>query len=288
MGRISTNLIGQKFGLLTVIGKAEKDKWGHMQWQCTCDCGGSKVVKSGDIGSRINSCGCLNHASGDKSKTWKGGKVATNCANPSCNKIIEKFPSLLAPYKKSYCSTKCRTEAKGWNNKPPQPVIVQCSYCNKDIGITPCHVIAYKKHFCKGGECKSAWCSENFIGAANPNYRGGTPEMRIIRKRIAASMRKAIRLDKAGRRWESLVEYNMQSLINHLKSTIPLGYSWENDFINGNGILHIDHKRPMSSFSFTTAEDEEFKRCFALDNLQLLPALENMQKSAKLNYQMLI
>ncbi len=112
--------------------------------------------------------------------------------------------------------------------------------------------------------------------------------MRKIRRRIGAAMRKAIRQEKAGRRWESLVEYSMADLIDRLKVTIPQGYSWEKDFIDGKGVLHIDHKKPMSSFSFEKAEDEEFKRCFSLDNLQLLPAIENMRKSGKLNYQITI
>ena len=51
------------------------------------------------------------------------------------------------------------------------------------------------------------------------------------------------------------------------------------------GVLHIDHMKPMSAFRFETAEDDNFKQCFALENLQLLPAIENMRKSAKLNYQ---
>lgn len=285
MGRALTNLIGQKFGRLTVISKAENDKWGHAQWQCSCDCGGSKIVKSGDIGSRINSCGCLNHSFGEKSKTWKGGKIETNCANPLCNKIITKHPSLLKPYKKSYCSHECRTAIKGWNYRPPQKVTVQCSYCEKAIETIPCKAIMYEKHFCKGTDCFARWRSDNTKGESNANYHGGIPEMRIIRKRIAAAMRKAIRQEKAGRTWESLVEYSMADLIDRLKETIPDGYSWENDFINGKGVLHIDHMKPMSSFRFETAEDDNFKQCFALENLQLLPAIENMKKSAKLNYQ---
>jgi hypothetical protein len=96
-------------------------------------------------------------------------------------------------------------------------------------------------------------------------------------------MRKAIRQAKGGRSWESLVEYSMTDLIDRLKLTIPKGYSWESDFINGKGVLHIDHVKPMSSFNFKTAEDDDFKRCFAIDNLQLLPAIDNMKKSAKLN-----
>jgi len=35
-------------------------------------------------------------------------------------------------------------------------------------------------------------------------------------------MRKAIRQEKAGRTWESLVEYSMADLIDRLKATVPM------------------------------------------------------------------
>ncbi|MBT7082094.1 MAG: hypothetical protein HN929_11645 [Chloroflexi bacterium] len=95
-------------------------------------------------------------------------------------------------------------------------------------------------------------------------------------------MRKAIKQKKAGRHWEELVDYTLEDLTKHLKSTIPDGYTWEDDFVNGDNVLHIDHITPMSAFNFESASHVDFKRCFALDNLQLLPAIENMQKSAKL------
>lgn len=74
-------------------------------------------------------------------------------------------------------------------------------------------------------------------------------------------------------------DYDVDMLARHLKKTMPKGYAWQ-DFLNG--ALHIDHKIPVSAFNFKTPEDIDFKRCWALKNLQLLPARENMIKSSKL------
>lgn len=53
------NLIGKRFGRLTVIDFAGLDKCGHAQWLCECDCG-NRVVKLGTNLKRglTTSCGC--------------------------------------------------------------------------------------------------------------------------------------------------------------------------------------------------------------------------------------
>jgi hypothetical protein len=285
----SKDLTGKKFGLLTVTEKAGKDKHGHILWKCECDCGGTKIVKSGDLGRGIKSCGCLKHRSGPGNSNWKGGKIEVKCANPGCDKTKMIHPS--HEYDKSYCSDKCRSEhysqlRTGSNNpRYKDKIKVACAYCGNEKEIIPAHYErnATKQFFCHGTGCYGKWCSENRNGKANPNYHGGTPEKRKIRKRIAAAMRKAIREKKAGRHWEELVDYNLEDLTKHLKSTLPEGYSWEDDFVNGDNILHIDHVIPMSAFNFDLPTHMDFKKCFALNNLQLLPAIENMQKSARLN-----
>jgi hypothetical protein len=53
--------------------------------------------------------------------------------------------------------------------------------------------------------------------------------------------------------------------------------TWENY-----GKWHIDHKRPIASFNFTSYEDPEFKECWALNNLQPMWAKENMSKGNKI------
>jgi len=280
------DLTGKRFGMLTVNKRAGKDKWGHILWECICDCGGLKITMPGDLGRRIKSCGCLIHVTGKDHPTWKGGKVKVQCSRPGCNQSKMIYPS--SKYLTTYCSEECRIEHRAWiksgeeNPKYKEKVKVHCSQCGKPIEIYPCMDSCYKDHFCKGTDCLPKWKSENLKGKANPNYNGGTPEKRKIRKRIAAAMRKAIRQEKAGRHWEDLVDYSLEDLIKRLKATVPDGYTWEDDFVNGNNVLHIDHITPMSAFNFESAEDMDFKRCFALKNLQLLPAIENMQKSAKI------
>lgn len=71
------DLIGQRFGRLTVIAKSEKrDKSGWVQWICRCDCGNEIVVNSGNLKKEnTKSCGCLftETMSSDKNPMWKGG-----------------------------------------------------------------------------------------------------------------------------------------------------------------------------------------------------------------------
>ncbi|MBQ8551426.1 MAG: hypothetical protein IJ428_01275 [Clostridia bacterium] len=53
------SLIGQKFGMLTVIGQALSTEKGHRRWICKCDCGTEKVVLGSNLkrGTTV-SCGC--------------------------------------------------------------------------------------------------------------------------------------------------------------------------------------------------------------------------------------
>ena len=92
--------------------------------------------------------------------------------------------------------------------------------------------------------------------------------------------RKSIKSKKGGRHWESLVGYNLTDLIYRLKKTMPVGYTWK-DYLSGE--LHIDHIIPVSVFNFTRPEHTDFKRCWALSNLRLLPAKENLIKHNKLD-----
>ena len=96
-----------------------------------------------------------------------------------------------------------------------------------------------------------------------------------LKNKISRAMRKSLKGNKNGRPWEKLVDYTIDNLINRLKQTIPKGYTW-NDFLQGK--LHIDHIVPVSAHNFTKSEHADFKRCYALSNLQLLSAEENRIK----------
>jgi hypothetical protein len=100
-----------------------------------------------------------------------------------------------------------------------------------------------------------------------------------LSNRISRSIRHTIKDNKNGKHWESLVGYTTNDLIKHLQKTIPKGYTWQ-DFMEGK--LHIDHIIPISVFNFTKPEHIDFKRCWSLKNLRLLPAEENLKKNNKL------
>ena len=99
---------------------------------------------------------------------------------------------------------------------------------------------------------------------------------------IGKSLRRtgSIKSNKNGRHWETLMGYTLNDLIKRLQKTIPEGYTWID---TKNGKLHIDHIIPISAFNFTRPEHTDFKRCWSLENLRLLPAKENLIKNAKLD-----
>ena len=113
--------------------------------------------------------------------------------------------------------------------------------------------------------------------------------MEYLKYRVNSNIHKAIwkslKGNKMGRRWESLVNYTLNDLKKRLNKTMPEDNTW-NDFMEGN--LHIDHILPIKLFQFKTPEDKEFKQCWSLYNLRLLPAKENLSKNANITNPILL
>jgi len=88
-----------------------------------------------------------------------------------------------------------------------------------------------------------------------------------------------LKAKKGGHRWQDLVGYNAEDLKKHLESQFKNDMNWENHSLFG---WHIDHIIPISSFNYSSFEDEDFKRCWALKNLQPLWGIDNIMKSNKM------
>ena len=73
-----------------------------------------------------------------------------------------------------------------------------------------------------------------------------------------------------------ILGYQPQQLINHLEIQFKDGMSWDNY-----GEWHVDHKLPITYFKFNDVTDDEFKRCWSLENLQPMWGSENISKSNK-------
>jgi hypothetical protein len=72
--------------------------------------------------------------------------------------------------------------------------------------------------------------------------------------------------------------YTMVELKFHLENKFDKNMSWANYGI----YWHIDHIYPQSLLPYTSMSDDNFKICWALDNLRPLEKTENLKKSNKL------
>ena len=68
--------------------------------------------------------------------------------------------------------------------------------------------------------------------------------------------------------------YVLKDLIKHLENLFDKNMNWDN---YGN-YWSIDHIKPQSLFNFTSTEEQSFKDCWALDNLQPLEKITNIRK----------
>jgi len=100
-----------------------------------------------------------------------------------------------------------------------------------------------------------------------------------IQRRMSRAIRAATKSKgiKKNGSWQYLVGYGAEELKEHLEKQFTPEMTWENH----GSYWHIDHIRPKSWFNFTSTDDPEFKKCWALDNLQPLPKNINFKKSNK-------
>ena len=74
-----------------------------------------------------------------------------------------------------------------------------------------------------------------------------------------------------------VLQYTPEELIKHLELQFKDDMIWENY-----GEWHVDHIKPISSFNIVEMGDEEFMKCWSLDNLQPMWGEENIRKSNKI------
>ena len=71
-----------------------------------------------------------------------------------------------------------------------------------------------------------------------------------------------------------ILPYSQEELIKHLENQFTDDLTWDNY-----GEWHVDHILPISSFNIEEMGDEEFIKCWSLDNLRPLWGEENIRKS---------
>ena len=103
-------------------------------------------------------------------------------------------------------------------------------------------------------------------------------KLRMNTSRAISYHLKARLSSEGGRGTWSFLPYTVEELMQHLEKLFTEGMTWQNY-----GEWHIDHKRPDCSFNYKSVNDEEFQKCWALENLQPLWAIDNLRKGGKWN-----
>lgn len=111
------------------------------------------------------------------------------------------------------------------------------------------------------------------------NERRKTEPIYKLSCNMSKAIRTALKGNKNGWHWETLIGYTVTDLKKHIKKKFTKGMTWEL-FLKGK--IEIDHKIPISAFNFSKPEHTDFKKCFSLKNLQPLWAKDNRSKGAKL------
>jgi hypothetical protein len=108
-----------------------------------------------------------------------------------------------------------------------------------------------------------------------------------LQKRVSASVRNFLRTKNSGKFGKSIskyIPYTIQELREHIEKQFTSEMNWGNwGFAKvGEFRWQIDHIIPQSKLPYTLMKDENFQKCWALENLRPLEAFENIKKSNKI------
>ncbi len=118
------------------------------------------------------------------------------------------------------------------------------------------------------------------------NYKNN-PEYKI-RKRLSFSIARTLKKNGGSKNGNSILKflpYSIQELKEHLETQFEPWMTWDNwgnyskETWDDNDIStwtwQIDHVIPHSDFQYSSMEDEEFKKCWSLENLRPLSSKTN-------------
>jgi hypothetical protein len=172
-------------------------------------------------------------------------------------------------YKKQYRldnHEKLITQNKTWReNNREKLKLLHRKYRKEDINTNKRHQIYYHRDINKSREYQRNWYYKN--RQSNIKY--------CISRNMSQSIRHSLKTGKHHIHWEKLVNYTSEQLKLHIEAQFKPGMNWDNYGFRG---WHIDHIVPISSFNITSCECDEFKKCWALSNLQPLWWYENLSK----------
>ena len=113
----------------------------------------------------------------------------------------------------------------------------------------------------------------------NKQYTENTVyRLRII---ISTSMMRSIKKNKTNKRLYRYLGYSIEELKEHLEHQFEDWMNWDNLGLTANKekeTWQIDHIIPVNTFNIKEIGDEEFRKCWALDNLRPLDSYINNRR----------
>ena len=100
----------------------------------------------------------------------------------------------------------------------------------------------------------------------DPKYR--------LDENMGSAISRALKNGKDRQTWETLVSYTLKDLMEHLEKQFDSKMNWN----NYGSYWAVDHLKPRNLFIYTSPDDLEFKKCWALENLQPLEKIKNIKK----------
>ena len=113
-------------------------------------------------------------------------------------------------------------------------------------------------------------------GNAYDKKRMATDPAFKMKKRVGKSVYQALKKQgktKGGSTFSAL-PYTPQDLVEHLEKQFEEKMNWD----NYGTYWHLDHIYPQSLLPYDNLANPNFQKCWALDNLQPLEAIENIKK----------
>lgn len=203
-------------------------------------------------------------------------RVCTRCHEPKRADLESFPPHKMGKYGLHSVCRPCKKLEDAERRNRPEQLARQKAWRDANKDKVRAYNQAYRNAGYRSTDHVNRWRKSNIDRVRREDARRARerratdPAFRLL-GRVRARLRSMI--DKKGKRTDQVLGFTSDDLRAHLERQFTKGMGWHNM-----GEWHIDHIVPVASFTITSADDADFKACWALTNLRPMWADENRSK----------